>query len=57
LFSPSGDDFASIIKTLPERWQCLAFNLQRNVDKDVWVSGTDQQRRAIIEALEPEFYN
>ena len=56
LFTASGNCFAPIISTLPERWHCLAYNLQRHTTKEIWVNSTDQERRAIIEELEERYY-
>jgi len=42
---------------LPESWHLLAKAVVNTQQEETWVAMTDQQRRAIIEVLEPEFYN
>jgi hypothetical protein len=42
---------------LPESWHLLAEAVVKTQQEKTWVAMTDQQRRAIIEALEPKFCN
>jgi hypothetical protein len=48
---------SNFLYKLPISWWSLAAAIPSYTTQDVWVSSTDQQRRAIIEALEPEFYD
>lgn len=49
--------YNATVASFPEKWHHLAYNIQRHTTKEIWVNSTDQERRAIIEELEPKYYD
>lgn len=52
-----GHDFDYLLASLPKQWHGIVKNLRNTSDKELWIEMTDQERRAVIESMEKEYYD